>query len=186
MKKKIQLSPEKMKSQTFGRFGYLWDVTEKPKTHRILKPVKFECDGKTTISTIWQPNAGGKFNDLERHSAVSQGFAQLSGEQAIVCVAPPTDITDRYAIPDTESVRAFVINPDVGFAFRKGTWHSLNRYILLGAGATFLIFNSEPNPTEMIDYSTGKGTSYSNLGSENGIEVFQHAGRFGVSFEIII
>jgi hypothetical protein len=79
-----------------------------------------------------------------------------------------------------------LINPEIGFAFRRGTWHSLNRYILEGGGANFLIFNSAPNPTEMVDYSSGKGTRYDDLGKDIKAEEFQHHGEFGITFKIVV
>jgi hypothetical protein len=38
----------------------------------------------------------------------------------------------------------------------------------------------------MVDYSSGKGTRYDNLGSGNKVEEFQHPGEFGIVFEIIV
>lgn len=186
MKQILELFPEDMTQQSFEPFGCLWDVTEKPKTHRLLEPVKFECDGKTTISTIWQPNEGRTFSDMERHTGITQGFVQLSGSKSIVCAAAPTTIKDGFGIPDVQNIKAFLIDPKIGFAFKRGTWHSLNRYIVEGDGASFLIFNSDPNPTEMVDYSSGKGTRYDDLGSGNKVEEFQHLGEFGIVFEIIV
>ena len=186
MTRTIKLIPEEMTEKAFEPFGYLWNVVNKPKTHRLLEPVKFECDGQTTVSTIWQPNEGSTFCNMERHSAVTQGFVQLSGCTSVVCVAPPTNVKDGLDIPDTESIKAFLINPEIGFAFRRGTWHSLNRYILEGDGANFLIFNSAPNPTEMVDYSSGKGTRYDDLGKDIKAEEFQHHGEFGITFKIVV
>ena len=77
MKRIVKLIPEDMTQQSFEDFGYLWEVMATPNTHRILEPVKFQCDGKTTVSTIWQPNEGRTFCDMERHAGVTQGFVQL-------------------------------------------------------------------------------------------------------------
>ncbi|MBT7733207.1 MAG: hypothetical protein HN701_15980 [Rhodospirillaceae bacterium] len=186
MKRIVKLIPEDMTQQSFEDFGYLWEVMATPKTHRILEPVKFQCDGKTTVSTIWQPNEGRTFCDMERHAGVTQGFVQLSGSKSIVCAATPTNKKDNVDIPDLQNIKAFFINPKIGFAFKRGTWHSLNRYIVDGDGASFLIFNSDPNPTEMVDYSSGKGTRYDDLGSGKKVEEFQHPGEFGIVFEIIV
>ena len=181
----IEVISEEMTEESFEPFGYLWNEVNKPKTHRLLEPVQFECDGQVIVSTIWQPNEGRTFCNMERHSAVTQGFVQLSGCKSAVCVAPPTNIKDGPDIPDAQSIRAFLINPEIGFAFRRGTWHSLNRYILEGDGANFLIFNSDPNPTEMIDYSSGKGTRYDDLGRDIKADEFQHHGEFGITFKIV-
>ena len=51
--------------------------------------------------------------------------------------------------------------------------------------ALILIFNSDPNPTEMIDYSSGKGTRYDDLGRDIKADEFQHHGEFGITFKIV-
>lgn len=185
MTRTIEVIPEEMTEESFEPFGYLWNEVNKPKTHRLLEQVQFECDGRIIVSTIWQPNEGRTFCNMERHSGVTQGFVQLSGCKSAVCVAPPINVKDSLDIPDAQSIRAFLINPEIGFAFRRGTWHSLNRYILEGDGANFLIFNSDPNPTEMIDFSSGKGTRYEDLGRDTKADEFQHHGDFGITFKIV-
>ena len=80
----IEVIPEEMTEKSFEPFGYLWNEVNKPKTHRLLEPVKFECDGRTIVSTIWQPNEGRTFCNMERHSAVTQGFVQLSGCKSVI------------------------------------------------------------------------------------------------------
>ena len=64
----------------------------------------------------------------------------------------------------------------------------LEKYIaigLLSVSVPFLIFNSDPNPTEMIDYSSGKGTRYDDLGRDIKVDEFQHHGEFGITFKIV-
>ena len=41
-----------------------------------------------------------------------------------------------------------------------GTWHSLDRYILHPPGATFVIINVEPNPTQVVDYARKLGVTF--------------------------
>lgn len=184
---KIQRLPiELMTRENFAPFGEIWDPAERPADHRVLTRVDFKCDDRTTVSTIWQPPGGFTFSDMERHFGVTQGFVQLSGAPAVVCAAPPTDTDDPRSIPRPEDVRAFLIDQTKGYSFNRGTWHSLNRYILAAPGATFLILNSDPNPTEMVDYATGEGTRYVDLGNTPEPERFQHDGDFGVSFEIVL
>ena len=99
---------------------------------------------------IWQPQGGLKFDQLERHFEVTQSFVQLSGGSDVVCAAAPTDPDNLNDIPPPEAVRAFLIDPSTGYSFKRGTWHSLNRYILNHHGAEFLILNSNPNPTGQL------------------------------------
>ena len=53
------------------------------------------------------------FSEVERHFGVTQGFVQLSGGASVVCVAPPSATDDPADVPAPESVRAFLINPQV-------------------------------------------------------------------------
>ena len=109
------------------------------------------------------PGPGRRFSRLERHFGVTQTFFQLSGSPSVVCAAPPTDLHDPNAIPRPEDVRAFLIDPGKGFFFARGTWHSLDRYVLAPPGATFVILNVDPNPTQIVDYSDGTSLQSADL-----------------------
>lgn len=163
MAKKIALKIEEMTAATFAPFGEVWAARDMPPDRRIMRKTEFACDGDTSVSVIWQPKAPCTFSEVERHFGVTQGFVQLSGGASVVCVAPPSATDDPADVPAPESVRAFFINPGMGYAFKRGTWHSLNRFVIEGDGATFLIINSEPNPTHMIDYQTGAISVFSDL-----------------------
>ena len=128
-----------------------------------MTALPFECDGRTTVHAIWQPCAGRSFSRLERHFGVTQTFMQVAGSPAVVCVAPPTDLGDPEAVPRPADVRAFLIDPGRPFAFARGTWHSLDRYVLSPPGATFVILNVDPNPTQIIDYADGSSLRYADL-----------------------
>lgn len=161
---RVPLRP--MTAVHFAPYGQLANVPAMPSDRRVMTRMPFTCEGETTISTIWQPAAGLGFTQLERHHGVTQTFFQLSGSPAVVCVAPPSDPDDPQARPDPASVLGFIIHPGQGFAFHVGTWHSLNRYILNPPGATFVILNVEPNPTDIIDYATGREFFHQNLDSD--------------------
>ena len=47
-----------------------------------------------------------------------------------------------------------------GFVYKTGTWHSLDRYILSPPGASFVILNVDPNPTQVVDYATERGITF--------------------------
>ena len=161
-----RLTIEPMTAESFAPCGRLLESTEEPADVRAMTPSPFECDGRTTIHTIWQPCAGRSFSRLERHFAVTQTFVQVSGSPAVVCAAPPTDLDDPDAIPRPEDVRAFLIDPGRGFSFARGTWHSLDRYVLAPPGATFVILNVDPNPTQIVDYADGTSRRYADLGAD--------------------
>lgn len=69
---------------------------------------------------------------LERHPLGSQLFMPLSRDPFLVVVAPPS------AVPDRESVRAFLTNGRQGINYRRGTWH--HPLIALAAGE-FLVLD---------------------------------------------
>ena len=162
-----RLTIEPMTARSFAPFGTMVEPFETPEERRTMTPVGFECDGRTTIHAIWQPSAGRSFSRLERHFGVTQAFFQLSGGPSVVCAAPPTDLDDPGAIPRPEDVRAFLIDPGKGFLFARGTWHSLDRFVLAPPGATFAILNVDPNPTQIVDWLDGTSLRYGNLDVDN-------------------
>ncbi len=179
-----ELKIEPMTEESFAPFGELWDVADRPSDRRVSLPTRYKCDGQTTVQVIWQPHGGFTFNELERHWGVTQSFIQLSGSPAVVCVAAPTKTEDPTDVPDPVNVRAFLIDPAKGYSYKRGTWHSLNRYILVPPGATFVILNSEPNPTQIVNYETSTGTVYQDLGSDAKPETVEHPHTFDTIFEI--
>lgn len=162
-----RMTIEPMTAESFAPFGQLLECSGMPNDHRVMTPANFECDGVTTIHTIWQPSVGRSFSRLERHFGVTQTFFQLSGSPSVVCAAPPTDLGDPNAVPSPEDVRAFLIDPGRGFSFHRGTWHSLDRFVLAPPGATFVILNVEPNPTQIVDYLDGTSLRFSDLDSDS-------------------
>ncbi|HIN18914.1 MAG TPA: hypothetical protein EYM68_13600 [Gammaproteobacteria bacterium] len=177
---------EPMTKESFEPFGQLLDSADRPGDRRIISPVEFTAEGKTTLGVIWQPFESLEFKDMERHFGVTQTFIQLSGSPAVVAVAPLTDPSEHDSVPRPEQVRAFLIDPARGFVLRKGTWHSLNRYILSPPGATFVILNSSPNPTQMVDYANSVGSIYSDLGSDDSPDKIDYENRFGVTFKLTL
>ena len=177
---------EPMTAKSFEPFGQLLDANQRPIDRRIISPAEFEVDGKTTVGIIWQPYEGLEFNEMERHFGVTQTFIQLSGSPAVVAVAPPTDLFELDAVPMPNQIRAFLIDSSKGFVFKKGTWHSLNRYILSPPGATFVILNSIPNPTQIVNYAENTGRVYKDLDSDNMPTSVNYDNRFGVTFRLTL
>ena len=159
-----RLPIEPMTAEAFAPFGELIEPRSRPADGRRFFPIDFRIEGRTTVDVIWQPIEERRFRLLERHFAVTQAFIPLEGAPAVVAVAAPTNLDDPEAIPRPEDVRAFRIEPGKGYAYRTGTWHSLDRYLLEPPGASFVILNVDPNPTQVVDY----------------------AKRFGVEFEIAL
>ena len=135
---------------------------------------------------IWQPHAGKQFSTLERHFGVTQTFVQISGAPAVVCAAAPTDMNDPQAIPEPDQIHAFLINPEKGFAFHRGTWHSLNRFLLAPPGGTFLILNTDPNPTQIVDYQQNTSVTYPDLATEANPTLTALKKTYGIKFELTL
>ena len=158
-----RLAIEPMTAESFAPFGRVLESSEEPAERRVMTPLPFDCDGRTTVHAIWQPCAGRSFSRLERHFGVTQTFVQVAGSPSVVCAAPPTDLAEPGAVPRPTDVRAFLIDPGRPFAFARGTWHSLDRYVLSPPGATFVILNVDPNPTQIVDYADGTSIRYADL-----------------------
>lgn len=154
------LNVEPMTAEAFAPFGEVMEAKARPPEARQFFPITCEVNGRTTLDVIWQPHAGRQFKLLERHFNVTQTFVPLEGSPAVVAVAPPTDLDDPAAVPRPEDVRAFLIDPTKGFAYKVGTWHSLDRYILSPPGASFVIMNVDPNPTQFVDYEEEFGVVF--------------------------
>jgi ureidoglycolate hydrolase len=156
-----ELKIEALTAEAFRPFGTIFDAKQRPAHRRTLIYDKgFDVVGKTIIGVIWQPFAGLTFTQLERHFNVTQAFIPMSGSLSVVAVAPPTDPKNPEDAPRPERVRAFLIDGTVGFRYKVGTWHSLDRFILHPPGATFVIVNVEPNPTEVVDYDKTFGVTF--------------------------
>ncbi len=152
-----RLPVQPMTSAAFAPYGELLEPRERPADGRRFFPADFLCEGRPTVDVIWQPAEGRRFRLLERHFAVTQTFVPLGGAPSVVAVAPPTG---PEAVPRPEDVRAFLIDPAVGYAYRVGTWHSLDRFPLEPPGASFVILNVDPNPTQVVDYGERFGVEF--------------------------
>ena len=148
MSKTVKLRIEPMTQEAFSPYGEVWDAREHPADHRESFSVSYRPEGgMPTASIMWQPYQSLTFTKLERHFHATHVFIPLSGSPAAVAVALATDKNDPTAVPNPGDVRAFLIDGTKGFAYKKGTWHSLDRYILSPPGTTFVILNQSPNPT---------------------------------------
>jgi ureidoglycolate hydrolase len=140
-------------------------------------PVSFECDGPTELLVLGNFYQNLQFKVLERHFSVTQTFVPLGGAPCVVAVAPPTDPTDRNALPETSDLRAFLLDGSTGYLMWRGTWHSPTRYPLYpaqsGYAAKFLVITDQRINQEMkavkpdtltlsqlVDYQDARGTVF--------------------------
>ena len=184
MVKTHKLKVEPMTDESFAPFGQLIDIKDRPADERIISPLAYHADGKTTLSALWQPFQGRTFFQLERHFGVTQSFIQLGGAPAVVAGAEPTDPNDQLAVPHPDQVRAFLIDPEKGFSFRVGTWHSLHRYVLAPPGATFAVINSDPNPSQVVDYQDNYSLAFTDLEIDQNPVRVDLREKFGLIFEL--
>ena len=151
-----------MTAESFAPFGEVFGL-DGGGDKRSIASTRFSHDGQVSVGTIWNPHGTLQFSKLERHYAIAQGFVQLSGAPAVVCAAPPTDINDATSLPRPEDVVGFLIDPRQGYLFHIGTWHALDRCVLAPPGASFMIINVKPNPTQVIDFATANSDRHADL-----------------------
>ncbi len=89
MEKVYSLEVEPMTEESFEPFGVLINPQERPPDRRMIIPLDFHAEGRTTLSSIWQPCEGLAFWEMERHFGVTQTFFQLSGSPMVVAAAAP-------------------------------------------------------------------------------------------------
>ena len=185
MEKVYKLKVEPMTIESFKPFGEIVDPQERPPGERMILPLDFHVDGKTTLSSIWQPCEGLSVWELERHFGVTQTFFQLSGSPTVVAAAAPTD-PDPMAIPEPDQVRAFLIDPTKGFSFKVGTWHSVKRFVLAPPGSTLAVINSDPNPSQIVDYKENLSLTYTDLATDENPRRDDLGNKFGLIFELTL
>lgn len=156
-----ELKIEPLTPERFNPFGKLLDAKERPVDRRVLAYDKeVVVAGAATIGVIWEPYSSLTFTQLERHFNVTQAFVPMHGPHSVMAVAAPTDPKNPQDFPEPSQVRAFLIDGTVGFRYHVGTWHSPCRFVLSPPGATFVIVNVEPNPTEIVDYAKALGVAF--------------------------
>ena len=185
MGKAYSLKVEPMTEESFEPFGELIDPQERPADRRMILPLGFYAEGRTTLSSIWQPCEGLTFSEMERHFGVTQTFFQLSGAPTVVAAAVPTN-PDPMAIPEPDQIRAFLIDPSKGYSFKVGTWHSVKRFVLAPPGATLAVINSDPNPSQVVDYQENLSLTYSDLATDQNPRRDDLGDRFGIVFELTL
>ena len=185
MSRTVKLNIEPMTEEAFSPYGEVWDAKEHPSDHRQMFPVHYQPEGRPTATVLWQPYQTLTFTKLERHFHATHVFIPVSGSMAAIAVGLPTDEDDPIAIPDPDTVRAFLIDGTKGFGYKKATWHTLDRYILSPPGTTFVAFNNSPNPTQTVDFMEGFSLSHQDLSTDNNPRRLELKDVKGLSFEIV-
>jgi ureidoglycolate lyase len=165
-----RLPVEPLTEAAFRPFGQVLGPADRPPDYRgdggsYGWRVGFEADGQLRVSVSVAPHQGLRFSRLERHFHVTQTFVPLDGPPAVVAVAPATDPADPEAIPPPGAVRAFLIDGSRGYLLGRGVWHSLDRYPLAPAAATFVVLNEQetardPTRSQIVDYAARLGITF--------------------------
>lgn len=64
-----------------------------------------------------------EFHTLESHLEETEVLIPYAGAPSIFAVAPRTDPADNEAVPDPESIRAFLLDGTKGVVFHRAVWH---------------------------------------------------------------
>jgi ureidoglycolate lyase len=104
------------------------------------------------LRTVYQ---GLRFTKLERHFNVTQSFLPLGGAPAVVAVAPPSD--ERARVPAPAEVRAFLLDGSQGYAMKRGTWHSLDRFPLYPPDTRWVILTDHETQEDLLAAYRGEG-----------------------------
>ena len=73
-----------------------------------------------------------------------------------------------------------------GYSFKVGTWHSLKRFVLAPPGATLAVINSDPNPSQVVNYQDNLSLTYTDLGTGKNPSRDDLGNRFGLVFELTL
>jgi len=67
-----------------------------------------------------------------------------------------------------------------------GTWHSLKRFVLAPPGATLAVINSDPNPSQIVNYRDKFTLTYTDLGNDKRPRREDLGDKFGLVFELTL
>ena len=164
-----------------ARYGMLRHTPRTIASPSQWATIRGEAHGVRTVAAISDLD----LHKLERHFHATHVFIPMSGSLAAVAVALPTDEDDPTAIPDPNDVRAFLIDGTKGFGYKRGTWHSLDRYVLSPPGTTFVAFNNSPNPTQTVDFMEGFSLNHQDLTTDTNPSRIDLKDVAGLTFEIV-
>ena len=178
-----ELKVELLTEEAFAPFGQILSAKDRPPDFRggggtLGWAIDFRA-GRPLVSFLKTPYQALSFTKMERHFNLTQAFIPLGGSPAVVAVAPPSDPSDREAVPGPDQVRAFLLDGSKGYALWKGTWHSLDRFPLYPPETNFVIITDHETQEDLSLAYAGKG------GWQLTQEVDYEA-RYGVTFALVL
>ena len=178
MSRIVRIGVQPMTEEAFRPFGELLHVQDRAPDFNGITSVgwkaAFAVDGPPVMMLLSSRPEGLRFTRLERHFGVTQTFIPLGQVPSVVAVAAPTDPDDPEAIPAPEDVRGFLIDGSAGYLFKRGTWHSLDRFPLVPEPAQIVIISGLPTQTELETAPQSEWRLTQDV---------DYAARFGVTFE---
>ena len=177
-----EIKIEPMTAEAFAPFGELISAKDRPPDFRSESgtegwAIEFHS-GTPLVMLLKTPYQGFGFSKLERHFHVTQSFLPLGGSPAVVAGVPP-GTGDRATLPAPEDVRAFLLDGKTGYALRKGTWHSLDRFPLYPPSTEWVILTDHETQQDLPGSHRSPGLS------ELTQEV-DYAATFGVTFVLTL
>jgi ureidoglycolate lyase len=64
-----------------------------------------------------------EFHTMESHLEETEGLIPYGGAPSLIACAPRTNPSDKEAVPDPDSVRAFLLDGTKGIVFHRAVWH---------------------------------------------------------------
>ena len=116
MKEKIKILAGHIDPEQFAPFGELVAL------HNIIELDFGGSQPTLQISSV--PYREFVFKEMSRHIHCSQIFIPMNGKEFIIALAPPSDNNDPFAVPDINSVKAFVVDSSQVINIQKGCWHT--------------------------------------------------------------
>ena len=177
----ISLPVEPFTAEAFAPFGLpIGEPARAPdmagETSRLWL-IPFEGEGGFQLAFMRFPRKPMRFSKMERHFAVTQGYAPLGGDAFVSVVAPATDPDDPDALPAPESLRAFLLDGRQGLLMRKGVWHGLDRFPVSSPHVDVAFLTSAATQAELLPGAAGPPKL---------TQVVDYAERFGVDFEVTL
>jgi len=134
--------------------------------------IPFEGEGGFQLAFMRFARQPMRFSKLERHFAVTQGYAPLGGDPFVTVVGPPTA---RDAPPEPERLRAFLLDGRQGLLMHRGVWHALDRFPTASAHVDVAFITSASTQAELMPGARE---------APKLTEVVDCAERLGVTFEV--